>query len=344
VILYDVKLLVIGGTVFVGRHFVEHALQSGHEVTVFHRGQHGADLFRNAKHLFGDRDGNLKALEEGKWDAVIDCCGYVPRIVRQSAELLRDKVGRYLFVSTISVYADPSVPNQNESALLGQLEDEAVEEVTGATYGPLKVLCENVVNEQYGDRAFIVRPGLINGPYDPTDRYPYWVERILKGGKVLVPNRPQQPMQLIDGRDLAAFMLLGLQENLSGSYNAAGPETPRTFGDMITSIHHLNPSAGLHWAGPELLERNDVSPWQDLPLALPFDGSSDGLQQIDASRAINDGLTFRSWDETARDTAAWVQTLPPDRPRRFGLAPEKEAAALSERTSEPQASVTQSTG
>lgn len=323
------NILVLGGTVFVGRHFVAAALAAGHRVTLVHRGQRGADLFPEADRILADRDGGLDALGDRTWDAVVDCCGYVPRIVAQSAEALRDRVGRYLFVSTISVYRDPSEADITEDSPLHEAQSDGTEEVTGQTYGPLKVACEQVVNEIYGDRATIVRPGLVMGPNDPTNRFTYWVDRLADGGEAIVPDRPEQPMQLIDARDLGRFMLTLVEREVSGTFNACGPETPKTLGDMIEACHKLNLGTRIVWVKPAFLAAQEVSLWMELPLVLPPDGSSDGMCQVSNRKALNQGLRFLSWEETARDTLAWVRAEPPQTPARHGLDREKERVVLA---------------
>src|SRR5689334_13695101 len=200
-------LLVLGGTVFVGRHLVEAALARGHRVTLFNRGRQNADLFPEAEKLRGDRDGDLSALVGRRWDAAIDVAGRVPRIVRQSAQLLADAVPHYTFISTISVYADYATPNLDESGPLATAADPTTEDPSGANYGPLKVLCEQEVERAFPDRALIIRPGLIVGPYDPTNRFTYWPRRVAQGGGVLAPNGPEQPARFIDVRDLAQWTL-----------------------------------------------------------------------------------------------------------------------------------------
>ncbi len=199
------KLLVLGGTVFLGRHLVEAATARGHSVTLFNRGQHNPELYPEVEKLRGDRDSDLSALQGRRWDAVIDTCGYLPRAVRASAELLADAVDHYTFISSISVYADFHTPAMDESAPVGTLADETVEEVTGETYGPLKALCEQAAERALPGRVLNIRPGLIVGPHDPTDRFTYWPVRVARGGEVLAPGRPHVPVQVIDGRDLAEW-------------------------------------------------------------------------------------------------------------------------------------------
>src|SRR5262245_34894569 len=222
------RLLVIGGTRFVGRGVVRFALDAGHEVTLFNRGQTDPDAYPEAEHLVGDRDGGLDVLRGRSWDAVIDTCGYVPRVVRASAELLAGAVGHYTFVSSLSVYADDRTPGQDESATLLRLEDPTVEEVTGESYGGLKVLCEEAVDDVFPGRALIARAGLIVGPEDYSDRMPYWVRRVADGGEVLAPGPPDYAVQVIDARDLGAWMVSCAESGTAGTFNATGPVVPHT--------------------------------------------------------------------------------------------------------------------
>ena len=218
------RLLVLGGTVFLGRHVVAEALAAGVEVTIFTRGRTNPELFAEAEHLTGDRDGGLEALRGRQWDGVVDTSGYVPRIVEQSGELLRDAVGRYVFVSSISAYADFSRAYDEEAptAVLADPADEDVAE----SYGPLKAACERVIDRIYAGRATEVRAGLIVGPHDPTDRFTYWCERVAEGGEVLAPGRPDQPVQFVDVRDLACFLIDLAADGVGGPLNATGPAEP----------------------------------------------------------------------------------------------------------------------
>jgi 2'-hydroxyisoflavone reductase len=324
------KILVLGGTVFLGRHFVEAALAAGHELTLFHRGLHGRDLFPQVSHVFGDRDGGLGALPDDRWDAVVDCCGYVPRIVGQSGEALSARAGRYLFVSTISVYADQSRAHLDESAAVGKLADPSSEEITGEAYGPLKALCEQEVLKTFGPRALVIRPGLIAGPHDPTNRFTYWADRYARGGDLIVPARLDQPFQLIDVRDLAAFMLRCLEQEESGTFNATGPDERHTFGDMLQTLAAVWPQARpVPLTESQLLE-HDIALWQEMPLAVGEDGESDGMMRVSIQRALDAGLTFRPLAETARDTHEWSRTADMPSPPRHGLAPEKEERVLAQ--------------
>jgi len=316
------RLLVLGGTKFLGRHTVEAALARGDEVTIFTRGQTNPDLFPEVEKLRGDRDGDLGALEGRTWDAVIDPSCFVPRIARQSAELLRDAVGRYVFVSTISVYDDFSKP-LDESSPLAELEDLDTEEVM-EHYGALKAACERVFDEVYGDRVTHVRAGLIVGPFDGTDRFTYWPRRLAEGGDVLAPGNPDAPVQFVDARDLAAFMLLLAERGPGGPVNATGPERRLTMGEFLERIRG---DATLHWVDDQTVLDAGVDPWMELPIWIPGKEWA-GLQQADISRALAAGLTFRPLEETARDTLAWSLEAGEQRPT---LARDKERSILSGR-------------
>ncbi|MEZ0327188.1 MAG: NAD-dependent epimerase/dehydratase family protein [Fimbriimonas sp.] len=321
------KILVLGGTVFLGRAFVEKALSEGHQLTLFHRGQHGADLFPEARHVLGDRDGGLGALPDEQWDAVVDCCGYFPRVVRQSAEHLLDRVGRYLFVSTISVYADPGATHQDESYPVGVIDDPSVEEITGESYGPLKALCEAEVLNAYGSQGLVIRPGLIAGPFDPTNRFTYWADRFAQGGRLIVPDRLEQPFQMIDVRDLAAFMLKGLRDELQGTFNVTGPDCVSTLRDMVFVLSSVCPEAVPVPVPEALLKEHEIAFWQDLPLTLSADDQADGMMRVNIDRGMSAGLSFRPWAETARDTHDWSTKNPNPQPR-HGLDSAKEDAVL----------------
>ncbi len=316
------NILVIGGTRFVGRHFVTAALARGHAITLFNRGQSDDSLFPEVEHLHGDRDGDLGALAGRHWDAVVDTCGYVPRIVRQSAELLKDAVDRYLFISTISVYDNPAEPGADEDAPLLTLSDETVEEVNGETYGGLKVLCEQVVQQLYDDRALIVRPGMIVGPYDPTDRYTYWDVRLGQGGEVLVPGTADRPVQMIDARDLGAWMVQLLENEVSGTFNATGPEQPLTWAQWQEAMRAASGSTpALTWVSDEFLQQHEVT-GADLPFWVPAEYAN--LFAVSVERAVTAGLTFRPAVETARDTLAWKGSDA----LKVGMKPEREAELL----------------
>jgi 2'-hydroxyisoflavone reductase len=319
-----VKLLVLGGTKFLGRHAVDAALADGHEVTIFTRGQTNAELFPEVEHLVGDRDGKLDELAGRSWDGVVDTSGYVPRVVRQSAELLRDAVARYVFVSSISVYGDFSGPI-TEATPVAELEDPDTEEIL-ESYGALKAACERVVEEVYGDRSARVRAGLIVGPYDPTDRFTYWPRRIAAGGEVLGPGDPDAPVQFVDARDLAAWLVRLALEGPGGVFNATGPAERLTFGELLDRASTaIGSDAEVVWTDEQRVLDAGVQPWTELPLWLPGTDYA-GMARADISRAVDAGLRFRPLEETILDTLAWDRSVPGDRPT---LSEDKEHAILT---------------
>ena len=247
-------LLILGGTRFLGRHLVEAALGEGHRVTLFNRGLSGPDLFPGVEAISGDREGDLSSLMGRRWDAAIDTCGYVPRVVRASAGLLANSVDHYTFVSSISVYSEGIEPGADEAAPLQELADPAVEEVTGETYGALKALCERAAEEEMPGRVLNVRPGLISGPHDPTDRFTYWPRRISAGGEVLAPDRPERQVQFIDVRDLAAWMVEMSAEGKTGTYNATGPDYVLQMGKLLEECEAVGGDAKIVWVSEEFLE------------------------------------------------------------------------------------------
>jgi 2'-hydroxyisoflavone reductase len=318
------NILLTGGPKFVGRAITDSALAAGHKITLFNRGKTNADLYPEVEKLRGDRDGELGVLRGRTWDAVIDTSGYLPRIVRQSAELLADSVGRYVFISTISVY--PQIENANEDSPLATLEDETVEEITGGTYGGLKVLCERAVQDIYGERALIVRPGLIVGPYDPTDRFTYWVIRAAQGGEMIAPESKDYLVQVIDVRDLAEWTVSKTAAGTSGVFNTTGPEQPISFGTMIETARRISGSdAQPIWVSTDFLAEHEVKPWSEVPLWIP----AERWGTVNINRALAEGLTFRSLAETVRDTLDWVAREPRPLPLQAGLTPERESELLA---------------
>jgi 2'-hydroxyisoflavone reductase len=327
------KLLILGGTIFVGRHLVEVAVARGHEVTIFNRGQHNADLFEKGAYaavekLRGDRDGDLDALRGRQWDAVIDTCGYVPRIVRLSAELLADQVEQYVFISSISAYADFSQAGIDESSPVGRIDDPTTEAVTGESYGLLKVLCEEAAEAAMPGRVLTIRPGLIVGPDDPTDRFTYWPVRVERGGEVLAPGNPQQQVQVIDVRDLAAWTIGMVEAQQNGIYNATGPATPLSISTLLNECQAVTGSAAhFTWVAEEFLQAEEVGAFVELPLWVP--AAEAGIEQVNCQKAIGAGLTFRPLADTIRDTLTWHQQRPADYQLRAGLKAEREAELLA---------------
>lgn len=321
------QLLIIGGTVFLGRHLVEAALARGHTVTLFNRGQHNPDLFPNVEKLRGNRDGKLGVLAGRHWDAVIDTCGYIPRAVQDAATQLADQVDHYTFISTISVYPDYTQAGLDESAAVGTLADPTVEEVTGETYGPLKALCEAAAEAAMPGRVLTIRPGLIVGPHDPTDRFTYWPVRVDKGGDVLAPGEPTQQVQFIDVRDLAEWTIRLIEAKQTGIYNATGPDYPLAIQEFLRECQAVaEPQASLTWVSEAFLLEQQVGAFVELPLWVPAEMA--GLEQVNCQKAIDAGLTFRPLATTLRDTLAWAKTRDDAHQWRAGLAPDREAALL----------------
>ncbi|HUR77316.1 MAG TPA: NAD-dependent epimerase/dehydratase family protein [Acidimicrobiales bacterium] len=324
------KLLVIGGTVFLGRHVVDAALAAGHQVTLANRGRTNAELYPEVERRVVDRDGDISALQTGEWDAVIDTCGYVPGHVRPVAELLRDRVGHYNFISSVSVYVDVSRPGVDEDSTVRTLADPTATEVTGETYGPLKVLCEEVVREVYGERACVVRPGLIVGPYDPSDRFTYWPRRFDLGGDAIVPDWKDMPVQLADARDLSEWMVRLAEGKTPGVFNGCGPLSPWRLEEVVDACVRAagDNAATPVWVQEQFLLDHDVAPWAELPVWVPSQSEHAGMLSVSVRRAVDAGLSFRSVDEVVADTLEW------DRQRRDvalrgPLTAEKEAALLS---------------
>lgn len=320
------KLLVLGGTKFLGRHIVDAALGQGHEVILFNRGTTNPELYPQLERVTGDREGGLSGLEGRDFDGVIDTSGYVPRIVRQSTELLSKAAAFYAFISSISVYPDGTPPGYDESAPTQKLADPGSENIP-VDYGALKAACERVVEESFPGRSVQVRAGLIVGPHDPTGRFTYWVRRIAAGGEVLVPAPAAAPVQVIDARDLADWAVRMVAAGTPGVFNATGPAQSLTMGALVEACARATGSAArFTWVDPGFLLERAVEPWSELPLWLP---GEEGLLQASIAAATGAGLRFRSLEDTARDTWEWVRTLS-DPPGDAGMAPEREATLLAE--------------
>jgi 2'-hydroxyisoflavone reductase len=318
-----VRILVLGGTRFLGRSIVEAAMEREHDVTLFNRGRTNPHLFPEAEKVRGDRERDLGELRGRDWDAAIDVATFLPRVVRLSADALQDAVARYVYVSSISVYADMST-RPVEGAPVAELRDPASESIED--YGALKAACERIVTEAYGERALVVRPGLIVGPHDPTDRFTYWPRRIARGGEVLAPAPPDAPVQFIDVRDLGAWIVHAVEQALAGTYNATG--VPTTFAHLLeTCVQVAGGDAELTWVSPELLIDAGVGEWMELPLWLASPEFA-AMQQADVAKAIAAGLTFRPLEETIRDTLTWDAGRDEPPAEGVGLAPERERELL----------------
>ncbi|GBF07686.1 NAD dependent epimerase/dehydratase [Deinococcus aerius] len=320
------NVLVLGGTQFVGRHIVEALLAEGHRVAVLTRGRTPDELPQTVERLKGDRDegaAGLAALEGRTWDACVDVSGYTPRQVRASAEELRDRVGRYVFVSTVSVYAEQGRhPIREDDPLLPEAAED-VTEVTGETYGPLKVTCERIVGEVFGERATILRPQIVAGPYDPTGRYTYWVDRVAAGGDFLAPGDGSDFIQVIDARDLARFTVRVLEEDIPGVFNLAGPRLSwREFLNLAREA--TGSDAHAVWVDEATLEAQGVG-WRELPAWVPAGGEQGGLMDVSSERARAAGLTHTDPLTTARDTRMWSANTP----QKLFLTPGREAEVLA---------------
>ncbi len=327
-------LLVFGGTAFLGRAIVEHALERNHTLTLFNRGRTNPGLFPDVEQIHGDRATDLERLAGRRWDAVIDVNGMISPHVQRAAALLRPHVDHYTFISTISVYADPAPPHISEDAPVATMEGDAATERADdmQTYGARKARCEDAVRASFADQALIVRPGLIIGPYDYTDRFTYWARRIAQGGEVLVPNRPDQPVQLIDAADLGRWIVQAVERKLGGTFNATGPQQPISFATMVETCRSAsNSSAEFTWVTEPFLREHNVAPFRDLPFWLPADDGFDGIMQVDCTRAQAAGLTYTPLATTIQAILAHdQQRQEPLQPQRgpVGLSSAREAELL----------------
>jgi 2'-hydroxyisoflavone reductase len=321
------RILMIGGTRFIGRHMVEAALAGDHDVTLFHRGRTGADLFPDLEHRLGDRNADLSALATGEWDATVDTCAYVPRHVQSLADALEGRGGRHLLVSSVSAYASPEGPGFTEDAPLAQLDDPDAEAVTEETYGGLKVLCEVAAIERHGPETLLIRPTYVVGPDDYSWRFPWWVTRLDRGGEVLVPGPPDAPAQVIDVRDMASWMVALLENGESGAFHAVSPAPVFTWQQQIEAIADVVAPAGtrLTW-----VDRSFVLDAGLADGAFPLWSGNDPdvwSMAADPAKAYNAGLSPRPLADTIRDTLTWTRTVEqPDEP---GLSPDREQELLA---------------
>lgn len=321
------SILILGGTGFIGPHMVRRALDRGHRVTLFNRGKSNTNLFPDVETLLGDRDGKIDALKGRRWDAVIDNSGYVPRHVRDSAQLLEPSVGRYLFISTGSVYAHDQ-DRYDESSPVLKAPEPASENVE-KYYGELKVLCEEAVNSIYGNRGTILRLHIVAGPGDPTHRFTYWPVRIDRGGEVIAPGAPTAPVEFIDARDLAEFTILSLERNHPGTYNVAGPTAgPTSMAEFLYGIRATTRSpVSFTWIDLDFLTERKAQ----FQLTLsPDKGPMRGLMKVSAAKAVQAGLEFRPLAVTASDTLAWFKTASAEIQGELQLNLERDAKILAE--------------
>ncbi len=331
------KILILGGTGFTGPFQVKYALSRGHKVTTFNRGKtHPGELPADVEQLIGDRNGKLDALKNRKWDVVIDNPTSLPVWVRDAAQVLKGNVDRYVFISTISVYGDVKM-GVDESAPTEKYEGpdpykETIEAMRASgfkTYGPLKALSEKEAEKWFPGKTLVIRPGLIVGPRDETDRFTYWPVRIDRGGEVLAPGSPEDPVQIIDGRDLAEWTIRMVEKGETGTYNATGPAKPLGIGGMLDGIKSaLKSNANFVWASEDFLTAQKVEAWSDMPVWV---GKESGMSRTNISKALAQGLTFRPLGDTARDALAWFKQQPPERQAKMkaGLTPEREVEVLA---------------
>ena len=325
------KLLIMGGTGFIGPHIVAAAVKRGHTITLFNRGKTHPGLFPDLEKLHGDRKTDLSALEGRKWDAVVDTAAYIPGDVTRSATLLAPNVGQYLLVSTVSVYAKLDKPGLDESAPLATTTEPDAQKVTNENYGALKVLCEKAAEAAMPGRVCVIRPGLIVGPGDNSDRFTYWPVRVARGGEVLAPDKPGDFVQFIDARDLADFIVLCLERKTFGTFNADAQAGSITIGALLDTCKKVTKSdAQFTWVDPKFLEEQKIGPWADLPVWIPAEGDDAGFGQVSAGKAKAAGLTYTPLADTVNDTLTWFKTEPAEHQAKLkaGLTAEREAAAL----------------
>lgn len=342
------KLLILGGTRFVGRHLVTAALARNHEITLFnrgkHRGKHPSAALTSVETIYGDRNSDLAKLQGRRWDAVVDTCGYLPSTVRASVEILSHSVDRYVFISSLSVYADVSVFGIDETAPIATLTSEQLEKANeidssgqasavtyGEMYGGLKALCEQAAEEVLPNRVLIIRPGLIVGPHDYTDRFTYWVVRVASGGEVLAPGRPDRYLQFIDVRDLAEWTVGMIERKETGVYNANSLPNNLTMERALEECKMVSDSdASFTWVSDNFLMQEEVAPWSEMPLWMPEEGAPHlkGFMFINCNKAVGSGLSFRHLNDTIKDTLTWRETNRLNEELKAGIDPDKEQRLL----------------
>jgi 2'-hydroxyisoflavone reductase len=323
-----VKTLILGGSKFLGVHLVNALIERGHAVTLFNRGISNPTPRTDVEFIKGDRDTDLRLLSNGRWDAVIDTSGFVPRIVKKAAKALSAATGHYTFISSISAYADPFASNRDEDEPLATMSDPAAEEITNESYGPLKALCEREIRSAFGGGALIVRPGLIVGPHDPTDRFTYWPHRFAQGGNVLVPGTQNHPLSFIDVRDLAEWIAQSLEVSLAGTFNAAGHYAQNSMGDLVRACLAASENdARAIWVSEEFVAAHRVTPWAELPCWLP--AHLDSMLRASSARAQRAGLRCRPLPDTVGATLAWTRDVGLERALHAGLSREREVELLA---------------
>lgn len=335
---FVMKILVIGGTKFSGRHLVKSALANNHEVTIFHRGNHSTDELGDVEEIIGDRVFDLDKLENRTWDVCVDMCGYLPQWVESSANALKDSVKKYVFISSISAYDTDVEPNYKEDAKLARLTPEQEKKFAeldakgdvgaadlGEMYGALKTLCEEETAKAFPENHLIIRPGLIVGEYDFTDRWTYWVMRVAKGGEVLSPANPNANVQFIDAKNLMEWLVHLLENDETGVYNAVNKPFDLTFGAMLEEIKKVSESdSTFTWVSDEFMKENRVTPWSDMPVHVPE--SLEFIRTANIDNALEKGLKIRPLNETISDTLKWRRTI--DEDLKAGITRERESELL----------------
>jgi len=329
------KVLILGGTGFIGPHFIDALTAGGHKITLFNRGKRDPEVRPGIEQLLGDRNGEISSLKGHDWDVVIDNSGYTPSQVKATAELLKDHVRKYIFISSVAVYADFAKAGIDEDYKLAELKDPTSEVVNGETYGGLKVLCEKVVETTYGKRATLIRPTYIAGPGDHTDRFTYWPVRVSKGGEMLAPGTPSDPFQYIDVRDLAGFIRTCVEKDVNGKFNVCTPQGAVTMGSLLDEAKRITKAETTFvWATPAFLEANGIigekAEGNLIPIWEPPTGDEAGLLLVSPARAEKKGLKFRSLETTIRDTLEWQKKRPEDKQvLKAGLTMQREAELLA---------------
>ena len=333
-------ILILGGTRFVGRFLVKEALRKGHRVTLFNRGSN-PEAMDGVEQLIGDRNGNLQALEGRRWDAVIDTCGFVPRAVTASCQLLQH-TNHYTYISSQSVYENMTKPGVEEHDAVLTMDSDKVERITAGTagplyeyYGPLKALSEKTAEQALPGKVLIVRAGQIVGPYDYTDRLPYWVKRVAEGGEVLAPGRPERPIQMIDAQDLANWIISCIEQNITGTFNASGPAGSLTMGELLEECKWSSQSnVTFTWVPEIFLMNHQVEAWGEMPLWIPEEYPLPGEEKpwngffaVNTAKAIQKGLTFRPLAHTIKDILDWEAARSDDE-RKAGMDRARERELL----------------
>jgi 2'-hydroxyisoflavone reductase len=326
------KILILGGSVFLGRALVAAALKNRHEITLFNRGKSNPGIFPDVEFIKGNRDGDLSVIREGNWDAVIDTCGYLPRVVHDSASILQENTATYVFISSLSVYDPIADQPVNENARLGTIENTATEEINGQTYGPLKALCESSVVAKFPRNHLLIRPGLIVGPYDPTDRFSYWPLRFLAGGRMIAPRDPDLRIQFIDVRDLAEWIVNLIERGTQGIFNATGPKLSYSLGQLLKSCASLYGNRSqIEWLPETFLIEKEVAQFTDLPLWISKDEAIGKLfYAADCTKARQCGLVTRDPKETISDLVDWFREESGQRKLRTGITLKRECEILEQ--------------